>query len=195
MVLFHRQDSGDAVAFGVTGRNTISERPSWHPTNQNPLIQSHVLVPSAFANHVIVTNNLRIHIKLLESQSLICLSVAVLSSTPNNKVSYHVSQTSWLQLHTILRLCMQLSITDAQLLLLSNFSLQLLMPCSYSRPFATIEELYKYKLLNTPDKTILGFKVHFAPNASTPPHTHAGAFVAVCITKYVLYNLSFKRRF
>jgi quercetin dioxygenase-like cupin family protein len=39
--------------------------------------------------------------------------------------------------------------------------------------------LFKYKLLNTPDKTILGAKVTFPPNSSTPPHTHAGAFVAV----------------
>src|SRR3978361_583636 len=44
---------------------------------------------------------------------------------------------------------------------------------------ATLDFLYKFKLLNTPDKTILGLKVTFPPNASTPPHTHAGAFVTV----------------
>ncbi|KAE9375129.1 hypothetical protein N431DRAFT_334688 [Stipitochalara longipes BDJ] len=48
-----------------------------------------------------------------------------------------------------------------------------------TRPFPSLEVLYKYKLLNTPDKTILGMKVTFPPGASTPPHTHAGAFVAV----------------
>ncbi|CAG8976802.1 hypothetical protein HYALB_00012508 [Hymenoscyphus albidus] len=48
-----------------------------------------------------------------------------------------------------------------------------------SRPFPSLELLYKYKLSNTPDKTILGMKVTFPPNASTPPHTHAGAFVTV----------------
>jgi quercetin dioxygenase-like cupin family protein len=47
------------------------------------------------------------------------------------------------------------------------------------RPFPSLEVLYKYKLLNTPDKSILGLKVTFPPGASTPPHTHAGAFVAV----------------
>lgn len=47
------------------------------------------------------------------------------------------------------------------------------------RPFPTLEVLYKYKVLNTSDKTMLGMKVTFPPGASTPPHTHAGAFVAV----------------
>ncbi|KAE9976242.1 hypothetical protein BLS_007870 [Venturia inaequalis] len=48
-----------------------------------------------------------------------------------------------------------------------------------TRPLPFLEVLYKYKLLNTTDKTILGARVTFAPNASTPPHTHCGAFVAV----------------
>lgn len=49
------------------------------------------------------------------------------------------------------------------------------------RPFPSIEVLYKYKLSNTPDKSILGLKVTFPPGASTPPHTHAGAFVAATV--------------
>ena len=51
----------------------------------------------------------------------------------------------------------------------------------YRRPFPSIEVLYKYKLSNTLDKSILGIKVTFPPGASTPPHTHAGAFVAATV--------------
>jgi quercetin dioxygenase-like cupin family protein len=56
------------------------------------------------------------------------------------------------------------------------------------RPFPSLEILFKYKLLNTPDKTILGAKVIFPPNASTPPHTHAGAFVAVHVLSGSVLN-------
>ncbi|OBT96749.1 hypothetical protein VE01_04245 [Pseudogymnoascus verrucosus] len=48
-----------------------------------------------------------------------------------------------------------------------------------TRPFPDLEVLFKYKFLNTPDKSIMGTKVTHPPNASTPPYTHAGAFVAV----------------
>lgn len=51
----------------------------------------------------------------------------------------------------------------------------------YRRPFPSLEVLYKYKLLNTPDKSILGMKVTFPPGACTPPHSHAGAFVSVTV--------------
>ncbi|KAK9327477.1 hypothetical protein V1520DRAFT_348714 [Lipomyces starkeyi] len=55
-------------------------------------------------------------------------------------------------------------------------------------PFPSLEVLYKYKLLNTPDKTILGMKVTFAPGAATPPHTHHGAFVAVHVLTGAVLN-------
>lgn len=58
----------------------------------------------------------------------------------------------------------------------------------YRRPFPSLEVLYKYKLLNTPDKSILGLKVTFPPGASTPPHTHAGAFVAVIVLSGTVLN-------
>lgn len=58
----------------------------------------------------------------------------------------------------------------------------------YRRPFPSLEVLYKYKLLNTPDKSILGLKVTFPPGASTPPHTHAGAFVAVNVLSGTVLN-------
>lgn len=48
-----------------------------------------------------------------------------------------------------------------------------------SSPSPSLEVLYKYKLLNTPDKSVLGLKVTFPPSAAVPPHTHHGAFVVV----------------
>src|SRR4051794_20124534 len=35
---------------------------------------------------------------------------------------------------------------------------------------------------------MVGLKVDFAPSASTPPHTHAGAFVAVHVLSGYVYN-------
>ena len=58
----------------------------------------------------------------------------------------------------------------------------------YRRPFPSLQVLYKYKLLNTPDKSILGLKVTFPLGASTPPHTHAGAFVAVNVLTGTVLN-------
>lgn len=48
--------------------------------------------------------------------------------------------------------------------------------------------MYNHPLPNCPGKTIVGLKVDFAPNASTPPHTHAGAFVAVQVVSGYVYN-------
>lgn len=53
---------------------------------------------------------------------------------------------------------------------------------------ASLEILYKYKLLNTPDKSILALKVTFPPGAATPPHTHHGAFVGVHVLAGAVLN-------
>ena len=57
-----------------------------------------------------------------------------------------------------------------------------------SLPFPALEVLYKYRLLNTPDKSILGLKVTFPPGAATPPHTHHGASVAVNVLSGSVFN-------
>lgn len=57
-----------------------------------------------------------------------------------------------------------------------------------SRPFPLIKLQYQHALPNCPGKTIVSLKVEFAPNASTPPHTHAGAFVAVNVVSGYVYN-------
>lgn len=56
------------------------------------------------------------------------------------------------------------------------------------RPFPSLEILYKYKILNAPEKSMLALKVTFPPGASTPPHTHAGAFVAVSVLSGSVLN-------
>ncbi|KFY14407.1 hypothetical protein V492_02629 [Pseudogymnoascus sp. VKM F-4246] len=48
-----------------------------------------------------------------------------------------------------------------------------------TRPFPSLEVLYHYKVLSAPGNSVLALKVTFPPAGSTPPHTHAGAFVAV----------------
>jgi quercetin dioxygenase-like cupin family protein len=48
--------------------------------------------------------------------------------------------------------------------------------------------VYKYKLVNTPDKSILGLKVTFPPGGCTPPHTHPGASVAVHVLTGTVLN-------
>lgn len=57
-----------------------------------------------------------------------------------------------------------------------------------SRPFPALEPLYQFPLLNSPGKTILGLKVIFPPNASTPPHRHAGASLAVHVLEGRILN-------
>lgn len=48
--------------------------------------------------------------------------------------------------------------------------------------------MYKYKLRNTPDMSILGLKVILPPGACTPPHTHHGASVAVHVLTGTVLN-------
>lgn len=48
--------------------------------------------------------------------------------------------------------------------------------------------MYKYLLPFESGMTIIGVHVTFPPGASTPPHTHAGAFVAVNVLAGTLLN-------
>lgn len=48
--------------------------------------------------------------------------------------------------------------------------------------------MYKHKLANTADKTILGLKVVFPPSAAAPPHTHHGASVSVLVLSGSVFN-------
>lgn len=57
-----------------------------------------------------------------------------------------------------------------------------------SRPFPALEPLYQFPLLNSPGKTILGLKVKFPPNGSTPPHRHPGASLAVHVLEGRVLN-------
>lgn len=58
----------------------------------------------------------------------------------------------------------------------------------YSRPLATVELAYQYELPNCPGKSSIGLRVTFPPNASTPPHTHAGASVSVLVLEGTVLN-------
>ncbi|KAB8072477.1 RmlC-like cupin domain-containing protein, partial [Aspergillus leporis] len=57
-----------------------------------------------------------------------------------------------------------------------------------SRPMPGIEIIYHYRLKNCPGKTIVGLRVEFAPNASTPPHRHGGASAAAYVVSGTLLN-------
>ena len=57
-----------------------------------------------------------------------------------------------------------------------------------SRPFPKLELLYQHALPNAPGKSIIGLKVHFAANGSTPPHRHGGAFVTAHVLEGSVYN-------
>lgn len=60
-----------------------------------------------------------------------------------------------------------------------------------SRPFPDVLPLYKYPILTCPGKSIVVLHVTFPPDGSTPPHTHAGAFVSVNVTSgYVLNKMN-----
>jgi len=48
--------------------------------------------------------------------------------------------------------------------------------------------LYQYQLSNAPGKSIVGLQVTFSPNASTPPHRHAGALVVVAVLSGSVLN-------
>ncbi|KAL5346532.1 hypothetical protein ACLOAV_008803 [Pseudogymnoascus australis] len=57
-----------------------------------------------------------------------------------------------------------------------------------TRPFPSLEVLYRYKILNSPGNSVMGLKVILPPGGSTPPHTHANAFVAVNVLKGTVLN-------
>ncbi|KAG9228545.1 hypothetical protein BJ875DRAFT_477206 [Amylocarpus encephaloides] len=57
-----------------------------------------------------------------------------------------------------------------------------------NRPFPDILLLYSHSIPNFPGKTIVALQVTFPPNGSTPPHTHAGAFVSVNVVSGYVFN-------
>ncbi|KAE8162386.1 RmlC-like cupin domain-containing protein [Aspergillus tamarii] len=57
-----------------------------------------------------------------------------------------------------------------------------------SRPMPDLNIIYQYKLTHTPGKSIVGLRVEFPPNASTPPHRHGGAAVAVYVVSGTVLN-------
>jgi quercetin dioxygenase-like cupin family protein len=68
--------------------------------------------------------------------------------------------------------------------LLSSFIFSNMSP---SRPFPSILPIYNNPIPNCPGKSIVALQVTFPPNGSTPPHSHAGAFLSANIVSgYVL---------
>ena len=57
-----------------------------------------------------------------------------------------------------------------------------------SRPFNNIVPIYQHPIPTCPGKSIVSLRVEFPPNGSTPPHTHAGAFVSVNVVSGFVYN-------
>lgn len=57
-----------------------------------------------------------------------------------------------------------------------------------SRPMPRVDLLYKKAIVNCPGKTIVTTQVNFSPHASTPPHTHAGAFVSAYVMSGYIFN-------
>ncbi|OJJ36980.1 hypothetical protein ASPWEDRAFT_38630 [Aspergillus wentii DTO 134E9] len=57
-----------------------------------------------------------------------------------------------------------------------------------SRPMPSIQIAYSYKLSNVPGKSIIGLRVDFPPNGSTPPHRHGGAAVSAYVISGTLLN-------
>ncbi|MCJ1250665.1 hypothetical protein MMC30_007893 [Trapelia coarctata] len=57
-----------------------------------------------------------------------------------------------------------------------------------TRPFPVLEPLYQYKLISCPGKSMVGMKVLFAPNGSSPPHRHGNAFVTAHVLEGSVYN-------
>ncbi|KAJ5726941.1 hypothetical protein N7493_005968 [Penicillium malachiteum] len=51
-----------------------------------------------------------------------------------------------------------------------------------------IEIAYSYKLANCAGKTIVGLRVTFPPNGSTPPHRHGGSSVAAYVISGTLLS-------
>ncbi|KAF4160313.1 hypothetical protein CNMCM6936_003973 [Aspergillus lentulus] len=57
-----------------------------------------------------------------------------------------------------------------------------------SRPRPSLSIVYAYKLVNCPGKTIVGLRVEFPPNGSTPPHRHGGASVSAYVLSGTVLN-------
>ncbi|TVY49135.1 hypothetical protein LOCC1_G001200 [Lachnellula occidentalis] len=57
-----------------------------------------------------------------------------------------------------------------------------------SRPFKKIIPIYAHPIPTCPGKSIVALRVEFPPNGSTPPHTHAAAFVSVNVVSGFVYN-------
>ena len=51
-----------------------------------------------------------------------------------------------------------------------------------------LELVSQYRLMNCPGKTIVGLRVDFPPNGSTPPHRHGGASVSAYVVSGTLLN-------
>ncbi|KAH8590648.1 hypothetical protein B0O99DRAFT_691429 [Bisporella sp. PMI_857] len=61
-------------------------------------------------------------------------------------------------------------------------------PYDASRPMPDVQLLYTREIPNAPGKSMVGILVTFAPGTSTPPHTHAGAFIAVAVLQGAVFN-------
>ena len=57
-----------------------------------------------------------------------------------------------------------------------------------SRPFPDIQLLHKNTITNCPGMTMVALQVCFPPNGSTPPHSHAGAFLVANVVSGYLFN-------
>ncbi|KAL3481752.1 hypothetical protein BJX99DRAFT_218202 [Aspergillus californicus] len=57
-----------------------------------------------------------------------------------------------------------------------------------SRPMPSLQIVYNHKVENAPGKIMIGLRVDFPPNASTPPHRHGGAAVSAYVFSGTLQN-------
>jgi quercetin dioxygenase-like cupin family protein len=57
-----------------------------------------------------------------------------------------------------------------------------------SRPFPDIQLLHKNAIPNCPGMTMVALQVSFKPNGSTPPHSHAGAFLVAHVISGYFFN-------
>ncbi|KAJ5600877.1 RmlC-like cupin domain-containing protein [Penicillium hetheringtonii] len=57
-----------------------------------------------------------------------------------------------------------------------------------SRPMPEINMAYQYRLTNVPGKSIVGLRVNFPPNGSTPPHRHGQCCVSAYVVSGTLLN-------
>lgn len=51
-----------------------------------------------------------------------------------------------------------------------------------------INLVYQYKLTNCPGKSIVGIRIDFPPNGSTPPHRHGGCSVSAYVVSGSVFN-------